>query len=287
MFRSLFKRGREVRELFKIHINFDDWIDADEDFETAPLACTSQQVSRRFLDFHKLELKLAFALTAFLWCWCAWNWYLELNIIRPEELDAHKAGTKCGCISPDVNANGVDRCNEWSELGPSCRPCDDLDDDPDCFVVPEMGPGIYSCKNATTDQPRGTARGANGGLCRKRPSDHKLASAEHDERCFEVCCPSDPNCKAWVDKMESDYPVLYTCPDVVDDGFYHETFSCYADAAWMTMTGTLSLTYLVTLLVRTCFLPEAKPRIKTAVPVVKEALGMPQTEEEEAIKPQQ
>jgi hypothetical protein len=87
--------------------------------------------------------------------------------------------------------------------------------------------------------------------------------------------------------MESDYPALHTCPDVVDDGFYHETFSCYADAAWMMMTGTISVIYVVTLLVRTCFLPAAKPRIKAAVPVVKETMGMPQTEEEEAIKQEQ
>jgi hypothetical protein len=106
MFRSLWKRGREVRELFKIHIDFDDWIDDDDDLVTAPLACTSQKVSRRFYNFHKLELKFAIGLTAFLYAWSTWNWYLEMNVIRPAELEAHKAGTKCGCIS-DVQSSGV------------------------------------------------------------------------------------------------------------------------------------------------------------------------------------
>jgi hypothetical protein len=86
--------------------------------------------------------------------------------------------------------------------------------------------------------------------------------------------------------MKSDYPMLYTCLDV-HDGFYHEVFSCHADAAWMQLTGTLSLIYVVTLLVRTCFLPAAKPKIKAAIPVVKEAMGIPETEEEKAIKQQQ
>jgi hypothetical protein len=276
MLRSTWKRGREFRELFKIHIHFDDWIDADDDVVTGPLLC-SREVSKKFLDFHKFELKLAFAITALLYAWSAWDWYLELYILRPAELEDAKAGTKCGCIDPNVNANGVERCNEWSELGPSCRPCDFLENDADCNVVPEMGAGVYSCKNATADNRR---------TCSPRSAEVKArikAADEHDDRCLETCCPTDPNCRAWVDKMTGDYPVLYMCP-TVDDGYIaYATFSCHADASWLQLTGTVALIYLITVLSRTCCLPGPKKAIKAAVPVAKEIIGMEETEEEKAI----
>jgi hypothetical protein len=266
MLRSLWKRGREFRELFKIHINFDDWIDADDDYVAGPLLCVKQQVSRRLLDFHKTELKIAFAITFFLYAWSAWDWYLELYILRPAELEAHKDGTKCGCISPHVNANGVDACDEWSDLGPSCRPCGWLDESPDCLAVPNAT-GIYSC----ADKPNPDVRGWCG-------------DKDSSGRCIETCCPSDPNCRAWVDKMTSDYPVLHMCPTVNDGYIGYATFSCHADGSWLMIVGTIALIYLVTLLLRTLCLPTPKTKIKAAIPVAKEIIGMEVAEEEKAIK---
>jgi hypothetical protein len=265
MLRSLWKRGREFRELFKIHIDFDDWIDADEELVTNPLMCVKQQVSKRGLNSHKFELKLAFFLTAFLYSWSGLTWYIELNVLRPAELEAHKDGTKCGCISPHVNANGLDACDEWSELGPSCRPCDSLEEDPECIPVPEMGQGIYECPQYAGTSQCQTLKGSS------------------DDRCFETCCPSDPNCKAWTDEMSDTHLLVNICPTVYDGQHSYATFSCHADASWMQLTATVALIYLVTLLLRTLCLPKPKAAIKAAVPAVKQAVGLPEEEEEKAI----
>jgi hypothetical protein len=270
--RSLWKRGREVRELFKIHIDFDDWIDADEEFVNGPLMCMPQQVSKRALDFHKSELKLAFLLTFVLYSFSFVLQYTELYVLRPAELEAHKAGTKCGCITPHVNANGLDACDEWSELGASCRPCDVLEDDPECSPVPEMGVGIYECPHYVNQE---NAYGNNA--CQKLKD-------SSDDRCFETCCPSDPNCKKWTDKMNDEHMLVWLCPTVHEGTHGYSTFSCHADYQWMQLVGVLAIIYDITLLFRTLCLPQSKKKeVKAALPVVQHVMGLSAGEEEKPI----
>lgn len=211
---SLWKRGRDLRELFKIHIHFDDWIDEDDETVTGPLQCVPQQVSRRALDYHKWELKIAIALTLFLYTWSAICWYVELNMLTPAETDAHLAGTKCGCIK-SVNRE----CVEASPLGESCRPSD---------------------------------------------------------------CPSDPNCRAWTSEMADKHSILMICPTVSPDADTTGTFSCHADAAWLSLTGTVALMYLLTLALRTVCLPSS--RKKKQIQVAQAALGVPMGEDEAGLK---
>jgi hypothetical protein len=275
MLRSIWKRGREFRELFKIHIHFDDWIDADTETVTTPFMCVKQEVSKRAWISHKFELKFAFGITALFYLWAYTSWYVEMHILRPAEMKDSMDGTKCGCIEPHVNANGLDACDKLSELGPSCRPCHPLEDDPECHQVPDDEcefnggncVGVFECPKYV-----GTSK------CQK-------LKGSADDRCFETCCPSDPNCKKWTDKMENEHIMVNMCPTVSDDYTGYATFSCHADYGWLQMTGTVSLLYLLTVLARTLCLPKSKSQeaIKSALPVVKEVLGMPIEEEEKGI----
>jgi len=185
-----------------------------------------------------------------------------------------------------VQANGIGSCERWSEAGASCRPCDILDDDPECYLLPEnlTGPGMYSCKNETVYPD-----GANfltfpiRSTCSAPDEPRSSADPHSSSRCIETCCPDDPNCKAWTDKMhDKHWPILAFCPTVYEGEFIYSTFSCYADHAWMQLTGTVALIYLVILLLRTFCLPKSKKMMKGAIPVVSHAVGMPKEEEEEA-----
>jgi hypothetical protein len=205
--RSLWKRGRELRELFQVHINFDDWIDNDDEVVAGPLMCLPQEVSKRALDFHKWELKAAVALTLFFYGWSLVCWYAEWYILTPAEIEAHEAHSKCGCIKM---VNG--ECVEASDLGPSCKPSE---------------------------------------------------------------CPADPNCRAWSEDMANKHSILMICPAVSEGADTYATFSCHADAAWLTLTGTIALMWLVTLLCRTICLPtpRKKQAIKAALPPMAKSVG--------------
>jgi hypothetical protein len=275
MLRSIWKRGREFRELFKIHIQFDDWIDADTEVVTTPLMCVKQEVSKRVWNTHKFEMKFALFLVVLFQMWSNATYYVELNILRPAEKRDAIEGTKCGCIEPNVNSNGLDACDEWSALGPSCRPCDPLEEDPECVPVPEDEcefndgncVGIYECPHyAGTDK------------CQK-------LKGSNDDRCFETCCPSDPRCEKWTDKMEKEHPIVNMCPTVHDEYTGYATFSCHADYGWSNYTSVVAAIYLLSLLARTLCLPKSKAQetIKAAIPVVKQTVGMPEEEEEKGI----
>jgi hypothetical protein len=66
--------------------------------------------------------------------------------------------------------------------------------------------------------------------------------------------------------MNEKHWLLMICPTVVDGVDTYATFSCHADAAWLTLTGTIALIYLLTLLIRTLFLPTSKKMRENAVP---------------------
>jgi hypothetical protein len=166
--RSLWKRGRELRESFQIHIQFDDWIDSDE----------SMQKSR---DYHFFELKVAFAITLFLFMWSGICWYVEWYILTPAE-------------APGMG-----------------KPC---------------------------------------------------------ERCNPDVCPQDPNCRAWADGMAEKHSILMICPTVSDGADTYVTFSCHADASWLTITGSISLFWVLTLLLKGLPLPKKRasmPALSTTV----------------------
>jgi hypothetical protein len=283
MLRSIWKRGREFREMFNIHIHFDDWLDADEE-TVEPLmlkgcagagGCAgTQNVSKRAWKAHTKELAFSAFLVFFLYSWSALTHYLENSVLQPRELKDAQEGTKCGCIEPHVNANGLDACTEWSTKGPSCRPCEQLEEDPECFARPDMGNGIYECPHF------GELYGDAGGYRSK--SCQKIKDSD-DDRCYETCCPNDPRCESWTDMMLSEYPILHICPTVNDDYNGYATFSCAADTGWARMTGNIALLYFVTVLSRSLCLPKARTpqTIKSALPTGKQ-VGMVVEEEEKA-----